>query len=298
MDDLLVFGDLYCVQRAQVLRCNGPLSGRQLTAFVEFLGRRTRVGIRHRTFYEHLPMAYDDVDTLCGSVLSLYERRQVTWPELVAEFLTRLARFLGKRRWGYKTPQDFHNIGLLRDAFPNVRFILLVRDPRTVMASFKFNSSQDGSRGQYHPLAYAQYWKMAVTSAVRSCTRLSVPLCVVRFEDMIRAPQATGHLLAEFLGSRLDGPISRSSPNSSFGSSGRREITRAEVWLCQKIAGEMMSAYDYKLVTTRPRLRDVPDLAFTTLRFIAHQSTRLCTDRAARVQVGAFCKRLLTARHI
>ena len=241
LDGLFVLGDLYCVQRAQVLRCHGPLTREQLDAFVDFLGRRTRVAIRHRTLFEPLPMTFDDVEVLCSVVRAVFGGKEVTWPELVDEFLTRLARFHGRKRWGYKTPQDWHHIELLSTLFPKVQFILLMRDPRDVMASFKFNRGEDGHPGQYHPLAYIYYWMMAIPTVIGTCSRLGIPLCVIRFEETVNNPESIADRLGAFLHTSLVRPISRSRPNTSFRSCARKSITPTEIFLCQEIAGTVMA---------------------------------------------------------
>ena len=294
LDDLFVFGDLYALQQAQALACNGPLTKRQLDALIDFLGRRTSVGIRQRTFFEQLPMTHEDVEELCSTLRRVLQARETAWYEVVDEFLTRLALFMGKTRWGYKTPQDFHHIALLTDIFPNVRFVLIVRDPRKVMASLKFNRTEDGVPGQYHPWVYAHYWKMGTTTSLSACSHLNVPLCTVRFEDMVRAPEETAERLAAFLDTSLIEPISTSEPNSSFVSSTRRGLTPTEVWMCESICGDAMAANGYDRSSMWPRLRDLPDLSLTTLRFAAYQTVRLATDPTVRVRVRAFCRQLFT----
>lgn len=293
LDDLFVFGDLYCVQRAQILRCSGPLTSKQLDAYVDFLGQRTQVAIRHRIMFEPLPMTFDEVQMLCATVREVFRDVEVTWPEVVDEFFTRLARFHGRKRWGYKTPQDLHHIQLLRTMFPRVKFILLMRDPRHVMASFKFNRGEDGYAGQYHPLVYIFYWKMAITTVTGACSRLSAPLCVMRFEDMVNSPESMADRLGEFLNTSLVRPISTARPNTSFASSDRKSINSTELWLCQKIAGRLMAQNGYVEIPARPRLRDLFDLLATSLGFLKYQAVRLLRERGSRIRVGEFCKRLL-----
>lgn len=296
MDDLFVFDDLYCLQKAEALGCNGPLTPAQLHDLLHFLGWQTRARISYKPTFEQLPLTWDDVDVLCDTLGRVLGHGEVTWPEVMTEFLTRLARVCGKNRWGYKTPQDFHHMDRLFEIFPRVRFLFIMRDPVKVLASFKFNRSQDGSVGQYHPWIYARYWRMAAEVAHASARRLRVPLLTVRFEDLVASPEQEARRIGTFLGTRPTGVISTAAPNSSFGDGSRRSITPTEAWICRRTIGPTLAQFGYACETGRFRLRDIPDLLWTTIRFCCYQTWRICTHPVARVKVASFCRRLFNGR--
>ncbi len=294
--DWFIFDDLYCLQKAESLGCDGPLSREQIERLVHFLGWQARARIRHNTDFEQLPMTWADVDALCETLLAVCAGREMTWPQVMNEYLTRVAAVCGKRRWGYKTPQDFQHIERLRRIFPQARFIFILRDPRRMMASYKFNRTKDGHPGQYHPWVYARYWKMAVAEAGAECWRVGVPMLVVRFEDLVSEPDEAAERIVGFVGSTLARPISRSRSNTSFGRSGRRSITPTEAWICHRVCGKLMIEQGYAPGAVRPRVIDLPDLLATTFRFFAYQTVRVLRDPVARVKVRGFLKRLTSRR--
>jgi len=283
-----VFDDLYALQHARGIGADGPLTSEQLESMLHFLGWQLRARIRHVEFAP--PQAtWEDVDRMDEALRRTFANRPVQWHELVEEWMVRLARHHGCRNWGYKVPQDFFHIKELNKLFPGVRFVFIYRDPRKVMASLKHLHGEDGTAAQYHPYVYASYWRMASETMRRLERELPEQICAVQFEKLVADPNAEAQRIGEFLGARLTGDCRSDKPNSSFKPDRRQGISPTETWICQKVAGEAMEASGYELEPARPRIRDVPNLAWVTLRFGAHQARRLLRSQSGRQSIKTFC---------
>jgi hypothetical protein len=296
IDDWFVFDDLYLHREARALGVAGRLDAKQLEGLIFFLGWQLRARLRFDRDFVRLRCELDDVDEMDRALRETFTGEHVEWHELLEEWLVRLALLHGCRHWGYKAPQDFMHMPLLARIWPDIRFVLLVRDPRANMASAKYVEGEDGDRGQYHPLVHARYWQMAQRLTRRNAEELGVPLHHVRYEDLVRDPDGVGAELATFLDSRLSGSVPAMGANTSFRAGERKTLTPTETWLCEQINGPLMERAGYKREGASPRLRDVPDLLWTSARFAAYQTARMVRDPAARASVGSFVRNALGAR--
>ena len=291
--DWYVFDDLYLRRRAVGIGAKGPLTPEQLAELVDFLSWQLRARIKWQNDFPKPECSLEDVDRMESALLATYAGAAPTWPELLKEWLVRLALHHGKTRWGYKAPQDFMHVDELRELYPGTRFIFCIRDPRHMMASFKFLSGEDGTKSQYHPVIYARYWAMAVR-AFEDASRRGVPSQLVQFEDLRRDPVGVAKQLAAFLDSSVDEAALPTGANTSFRGAKRQEITPTERWICQRLAAPEMTRLEYPLDATAPRLRDVPDILVTTARFAGYQVWRAAKDPGARVSIREYVKRLAT----
>lgn len=289
--DWYVFDDLYLYRKATALGANGILSEPQLKGLIAYLGRLLKARIRTVTFRPP-DCSLDDVDRFEEAMLETFRARPVKWHQLMEEWLTRLAQHHHCRFWGYKTPQEFMHIDMLKNLFPGVRFAFVYRDPRQVMSSYKFIRPEDGDRSQYHPAVYAWFWRMSVEAVDAASKKMQQQIHYVKFENLIADPNKIAKNLASYLGSTVDGNVSRSDPNSSFQSKPRMGITPTEEWICQKIAGQSMLKMGYELSDVRPRLKDVGDLIKTSGRFIVYQARRIYRGQGARQAVKFYIKQL------
>jgi sulfotransferase family protein len=180
-------------------------------------------------------------------------------------FLDLLARREGKRLWGEKTPYYSAWLGKLGEAFPNARFLAIVRDPRDVVASLH---GIDWGRRFYPTLADGgMRWRYAMDGVEQARPRLGERLRMVRYEDLVAAPESEVRALCDFLGvpftpemlrfyetahralppgvdgwhSRVKEPI-----NASRVGLWRRQFTPEEVGLIERAAGPSLAAWGYQ----------------------------------------------------
>lgn len=291
LDDWYVFDDLHIFRQAQAVKADGALTQEQLRKLVHFLGWNVRARIRFEEHFFKPNATWEDVDRMCEAVNETFRERPVSWPELLEEWLTRLALHHGRSRWGYKTPQDFMHIEKLHALFPGVRFVFVIRDPRKMMVSLKYVHEQDGTPAQYQPYVYASYWKMAFEAYKRISSQTDIPIHLVRFEELVADPDAEAARIAEFLGATVSQKVPVRGSNTSFKGGKRKDLTSTEKWLLERVAGSAIQAADYPLENPRPSLRDLPDLVFVTCRFALYQVRRIIAKPAERVSVVSFLRR-------
>lgn len=107
--------------------------------------------------------------------------------------LAAYAELHGKRRPGEKTPNHWRHVATLRQWFPDARVIHLVRDPRAVVASLAKTPW-----AHRHLDWYARQWRDCMRAMRRH--EVDPAVRVVRYEDLVVAPEAEARSLCEFLG--------------------------------------------------------------------------------------------------
>ena len=296
LDDWYVFDDLYPYQKALEVGASPFLTPAQLTEFLSKLCWMARASIKWERNFQVPQCTLEDIERLEAAVYASFSEREVTWQQVLEEWMMRLALINGCHRWGYKTPQDFMHLDTLAEIFPGARFVFLMRDPRKMMASMKNLQKKkkggDGNPHQYHPVAYSLYWKTAYNRVLAFMETGKAPVHVIKFEDLIEHPSQNAHSLAEFLGTTVSQAVEVEEPNSSFQSGQRRHFTQTECWLCEKLAGESMQAAEYKLNDRTPQLRDIPDLVRTTVLFVGYQLQRLISNKRGRLSVMSYLQTL------
>jgi hypothetical protein len=101
----------------------------------------------------------------------------------------------GRFAWkGNKTPQNAENIALLARTFPESRFLLIVRDARDVVLSWRRKWGKD-------PYVCAAKWSQRVCAS-RAQLDLLEPRrrFIIRFEDLLENPQVWSSRLCDWLG--------------------------------------------------------------------------------------------------
>lgn len=121
------------------------------------------------------------------------------------ELLAR-ARSLEGRRWvGMKEVWTTEFFPPLARAYPEARFLLILRDPRAVVASMRAIVRQDPSQVA-HALSYARHWRKDVAFALRYSRHrdLASRFHVVLYEDLVRTPEAVARQACRLLGVPFD----------------------------------------------------------------------------------------------
>lgn len=99
-------------------------------------------------------------------------------------------------RWGEKTPNNVFCIPQVLEMFPNAVFINVVRDPRDVVYSLVNRRNADLTFGVWR-------WLLSVNafgSALRDPTTDADRIYCVKYEDMVRDPEATLRDVCDFIG--------------------------------------------------------------------------------------------------
>jgi len=292
IEDWYVFDDFYLRRKAQGLGVRGPITPEQLKKLAHWLTWQVRARIKWEVDFSKPACTLEDMDRMEELLYETFCDSRLTWSELLEEFLVRLALLHGKTRWGYKAPGEFLHLEELLHLFPGTRFIFCLRDPRSVMSSYKFLEGKDGTKNVYHPVAYAKYWALA-QQTLEQIQQKGLNVELVLFEDAVREPLSLGRRLAEFLESDLNEVALPEGANTSFRSGTRKGITPTETWICERICRTEMEKLGYSLNGASPRVHDVPDLLQTTFRFVTHQTHRAISRSDYRSSIFSMIQRLI-----
>jgi len=132
-----------------------------------------------------------------------------TYARLFGLFLQHYAQRRGKPRWGAQTGLIERYAGPMFAAYPGLRIVQMVRDPRDrYEASLARWPDGRGRAGG----AVAR-WRYSVGLAERNLRRYPGRYKVVRFETMVERPEETIRDVCEFLGERFD-PVMLSMTDS------------------------------------------------------------------------------------
>lgn len=167
----------------------------------------------------------------------------------------------GKRRWGQKTPRFVRYGALIKQHYPNARFIHLVRDPRAVASSLA--RSQVHQSTLYHG---AKRWRGDVAAGLALEQSFAHDVLRVYYEALVSDPETEVRRICRFLGldfveemlrfyqqapsdygsyyhqihSGLGKPVSSSSAEGW-----RDRLSKREVALVERIAGSLMDEVGY-----------------------------------------------------
>lgn len=118
--------------------------------------------------------------------------------EFVDRFMSHYAQSQGKQRWIEKTPGNVLHLDKIFSAWPNAKFIHLIRDPKDVYASCKQAQKWDT------PLEFAKLWGKffkAVEDFKRTTAKSQNGFVEVHYEHLVLSPQDTMRpLVTDFLG--------------------------------------------------------------------------------------------------
>ncbi|ETN93147.1 Sulfotransferase domain protein [Gammaproteobacteria bacterium MOLA455] len=294
--ELYVFDDLYLYREAKAIGAdNGYLNASQLDKLLFFLGWQIRARIRHGTF--SIPdMKMEDVDQVMAALYELYKEADVTWFQLLEEWMMRLAINQGASHWGYKAPQDFLHTAMLSRVFPGVKFIFVQRDPRDMMRSLKYVHSKDGNPKQYHPVAYSLYWK-SCAAKIRDFQSQGYDSLVLKFDDLVKSPSDSAAEVARYLGLSVPTKMLVKEKNSSFKNKKEQNLTSTETWIIEKIIGSDLQLCGFQASGSKPSFFGIFEVIRVSVVFIIYQAGRVVKKRSALVSIKSFIYSIFTGKN-
>lgn len=193
----------------------------------------------------------------------------------------------GKLRWGEKTPHHTLCWPTIREGFPDLKVVHLVRDGRDVALSFRA-----APFGPKHVYAAAHHWVRYLSAAEAAGSALGAgSFLVVRYEDLVSDPERELRRICALLGEDYDPTMlgyhrrnvpyptddrnSRNLKRPVLGDSRgkwRAGMTLREVRIFEAVAGEHLQRYGYPVLQRRPRLTDWERLS---CQYLEHPPRRL-----------------------
>ncbi len=199
---------------------------------------------------------------------------QRTGAGLYAAVVARLAADAGKVYACEQTPRNVFYAEQLLEFYPQARVLHIVRDPRAVLASQKNRWRMRGLGGSnmplsewirlwfnYHPVTMSSLWTGATAAALALEQHPRVTL--LRFEDLVAAPEATVRGLCDWLGEAYDPAMldvpQWGSSNVRHGSGAgvsadmagkwREVLTPGEICISERRTGGYFERFGYERIT-------------------------------------------------
>jgi hypothetical protein len=246
---------------------------------------------------------------------------ELTAERVFEEFLGFEANQHNKRFACDQTPRNVFYIKEILELYPTARVIVMVRDPRDVLASQKhkwkmrfkgLNADPIAEavrlKVNYHPVTTSMLWNAAANAGARWDTHPRVR--ILRFEDLVTAPEAEMAAICEFclipfeLGMlqvpQVNSSYAPNNPNrrgfsaDAAGGWQRGRLSPAEIYLCQRITAEGMRRHGYAAATVQPNIASlVASLALLPLKLGLALAFNLTQTRNVR---DALKRRLNLAR--
>lgn len=190
--------------------------------------------------------------------------RGETYEEVIANALRAIGSTHGRSAYvGWKEVWIVDFLPALARAFPDLRLVVIVRDPRAVLASLAAMAESDPTQTA-HPLSYARHWRkqVACCERYRADPELAPLLHLVSYEQLVSEPEPTLRTLCDFLGIAFDRAMldPRWSGNSSFRErlekidatpvgQWRGRLEPAQVRLAELVCGPEMALVGYEPTT-------------------------------------------------
>ena len=191
---------------------------------------------------------------------------------LFRAFLAHEARRAGKTVPCDQTPRNAYYAREILDAFPEARIVAMVRDPRSVLLSQKNKWKRHflGAKNipltealrawvNYHPYTITKLWAASARRVLELADHPRVEL--VRFEDLVAAPERVADRIARFVGlelrdemlavPRIGSSVRPDTPGETGIDPGRAAgfraggLGRGELHVCQRTAGDLLDRLGY-----------------------------------------------------
>lgn len=126
-----------------------------------------------------------------------------------------------KKIWGDKSPSYINNLFLLKELFPQAKFIHIIRDVRDYCLSINNAWGKNMIRA-------AQRWVDCIVKAKRDAAHFPESYLEVRYEDLLKEPEIALHRLTNFMGIEFDIKLlNLSSPSENLGATkGKKKIIK------------------------------------------------------------------------
>ncbi len=217
---------------------------------------------------------------LARAAAALAARRRDGWGDVWGAALR--AAGDGRAFHGWNTPPDHLRAEDILSAFPEARFVFLMRDPFAVLRSYRALPEYWGrARARYHPTLQARAWAASVRSLDRLNRALPGRAHALRYEDLLDDPRGAMAALSEFIGAPLAAPDPAELPAN--GSRADAGLSRAEIWAARRALGDLPERMGY--APPRPEGRGLARLARCTAAAAGYYALEAARSRDMRGRI-------------
>lgn len=197
--------------------------------------------------YQNRTLLRDNFKTLINDFFEKELVRPISNKELFQSLSNYLAKIEGKKYSIEKTPHHLIYFNRILEAYPNAKFIVLIRKPYDFMLSYKHQGDRKEANVRkafddlYHPLGCSLVYKKYFELANRLKRELPDQFLVMNIEDVWKDPKHHFENMTDFLG--IENAINPKGEkvNSSF-IKGKEELNSADLFfmnlLCKRSLSE------------------------------------------------------------
>ncbi|ESA36474.1 sulfotransferase domain protein [Leptolyngbya sp. Heron Island J] len=221
------------------------------------------------------------------------------WAQILQDMMQFLADLAGKPIWGYNTPQDYLNFNVISDAFPEAKFIFLLRSPVATLLSYKYYWTVapkfQEDRGRYHPVIQSLAWKTCVNTYFDLKEKYGQTRCMlIKFEEVLNNTDQVLAEINQFSGiefPQIDLTSFGHNSSLSKNTSDRqpKRITGLEAKICYLVTKQELYKLGYDDFSSQKiGLLDFFNLLMTTLRNSIYYFRQIIFSRNVRKRVFKF----------
>lgn len=208
----------------------------------------------------------------------LNKEKDLSSINLFSSFLQYETQKAGKKIACEKTPQNIFYLEEIFKHFPNAKIINMIRDPRSILLSQKRKWKRRFLGGDfitykemirlfinYHPITISRLWNSSISAGEKFAGHQNV--YNFYFEDLLENPEKSIKSLFDFLDVKIEnnmlevpqsGSSSRQDEKDKTGirksrsKAWEKQLSKTEIYLCEKISGDYMKKNRYSLTNVCP----------------------------------------------
>jgi len=297
--DLLVLNDFYYLQYAESIDALANTSQEISADLIAYIHNMISIRIERadsKGIASGVQLSEAQELAVSDFINNYSPENSENWATILQAIMSHSVSAGENKIWGYNTPQDYLNIGLLQDKFPNAKFIFVMREPKSVLSSYRnvFKSIYNNNdRRRYHPILQSLAWQASARTFLKFKEENPDRFLLVRYEDLVNQTNPTLSEVGNFL--QVNFPpldVRNFSNNSSFNNNDHQDLSDTEIWLSEKIVSQEMSGLGYKLSNTKPRLQDLGIMTKISLRVCIYYLSQIATSTDVRIRVLKLIKKL------
>lgn len=199
--DLFIVNDFYVLQKVAARGLWGALSPDEAGYIAAEIYRILEIRCAQEvgvTLEQSVHLSLEDLAALRDIATGPWQNG-LHWHDVLQRLMTEAAHRSGATRWGWNTPQDHLNLARIYEAFPDARVICQLRNPLTMLRSYKNVWGWWHDARRYNPVILAMAWRKAARAVRHWQEEQPDSFMFVRFEDLVHETQPTAARLTQFM---------------------------------------------------------------------------------------------------
>lgn len=287
--ELFVINDFYVLQQIDAAGLWGVLSSAQARQIAAWIYDRIYIRAtedRQKTISQSIEMTDEQLSALSDLVQSDWPAGLI-WSDVLGRVMGAAARLGGHSQWGYNTPQDYLHLDRLFAAFPNSKAVFLLREPVSLLKSYKNVSGPWHDARRYNPTTIGLAWRAAARSYLRFRESEPERVMFLSYGELVGDASAALARLSAFVGATVPQLDLAALGHNSSHANGRAAlpVSDNEIWLATRPMREELQLLGFEVPDASFRLGGAVSLAGIYARGLVFHLGGLATDPDRRKRV-------------